>query len=128
MNLRYRIPEISAMQVLSAIEEKDGQLYLYLDPEDLSRDYLVNQTLQDDCPMFFQAMRVLGEKIEVGGICDALFHALYMWISQESLTGLQQAEPWIYRKRQKSCSARKAYGSTLARVTNNILPLNALPA
>ena len=75
MNLRYRIPEISAMQVLPAIEEKDGQLYLYLDPEDLSRDYLVNQTLQDDCPMFFQAMRVLGEKIEAGGICDALFHA-----------------------------------------------------
>ena len=75
MNLRYRIPEISAIQVLSAIEEKDGQLYLYLDPEDLSRDYLVNQTLQDDCPMFFQAMRVLGEKIEAGGICDALFHA-----------------------------------------------------
>ena len=50
-------------------------MYLYLDPEDLSRDYLVNQTLQDDCPMFFQAMRVLGEKIEAGGICDALFHA-----------------------------------------------------
>ena len=56
MNLRYRIPEISALQVLSAITEKDGHLYLYLDPEDLSRDYLVNQTLQDDCPMFFQAI------------------------------------------------------------------------
>ena len=75
MNLRYRIPELSAMHILSAIEEKDGQRYLYLDPEDLSRDYLVNQTLQDDCPMFYQAMRVLGEKIDAGGICDALFHA-----------------------------------------------------
>ena len=29
MNLRYRIPEISALQVLSAITEKDGHLYLY---------------------------------------------------------------------------------------------------
>ena len=75
MNLRYRIPEISALQVLSAITEKDGHLYLYLDPEDLSRDYLVNQTLQDDCPMFFQAMRVLGEEIVPGSISDALFHA-----------------------------------------------------
>ncbi len=75
MNLRYRIPELSAMHILSAVEEKDGQRYLYLDPENLSRDYLVNQTLQDDCPMFFQAMRVLGENIELGGICNTLFHA-----------------------------------------------------
>ena len=31
--------------------------------------------MQDDCPMFFQAMRVLGEEIVPGSISDALFHA-----------------------------------------------------
>ena len=122
MNLRYRIPEISAIQVLSAIEEKDGKFYLYLDPEDLSRDYLINQTLQDDCSMFFQAMRVLGEKIEAGGICDALFHAFvyvdFSGIFDRTPTGrtldLQQKAEKLFRPEGLWIDLGKGYQQYLA--------------
>lgn len=55
MVFRYTIPEISAITLLSAIEEKDGKCDIVYDAAEPSREYLVKWTRQDDCPMFHQA-------------------------------------------------------------------------
>ena len=78
MKLRYRIPEISVFRILPTVTENNGNLYLYLDPEDPSKENLVTYTLQDDCAMFYQAMCVLNKRAE-DEVCDALSHAfIYM--------------------------------------------------
>lgn len=78
MKLRYRIPELSVFRILPTVTENNGNLYLYLDPEDPSKENLVTYTLQDDCAMFYQAMRVLNKRTE-DEVCDALSHAfVYM--------------------------------------------------
>ena len=59
MVFRYTIPEISAITLLSSIEEKDGKFDIVYDAAEPSREYLVKWTQQDDCPMFHQAMRLL---------------------------------------------------------------------
>ena len=58
--LKYTIPEISAYSILSAaVETKDGYRFSF-DATDPSKSYMVEETKQDDCPIFYQAMRVLG--------------------------------------------------------------------
>ena len=58
--LKYTIPEISAYSILSAaVETKNGYRFSF-DATDPSRSYMVENTKQDDCPIFFQAMRILG--------------------------------------------------------------------
>lgn len=58
--LKYTIPEISAYSILSAaVETKNGYRFSF-DATDPSRSYMVEETKQDDCPIFYQAMRVLG--------------------------------------------------------------------
>ena len=59
MAFRYTIPEISAITLLSSVEEKDGKFDIFYDAAEPSREYLVKWTQQDDCPMFHQAMQVL---------------------------------------------------------------------
>jgi len=58
--MKYTIPEISAYSILSAaVETKNGYRFSF-DATDPSKSYMVEETKQDDCPIFYQAMRVLG--------------------------------------------------------------------
>ena len=58
--LKYTISEISAYSILSAaVETKNGYCFSF-DATDPSKSYMVEETKQDDCPIFYQAMRVLG--------------------------------------------------------------------
>ena len=60
-NKKYIIPGISAQSIIaSAKQENDGYSF-YFDTTDMSKEYLVEDTLQDDCPIFYQAMLLLGE-------------------------------------------------------------------
>ena len=59
MAFRYTIPEISAIPLLSAAEEQDGIYHISFDATESSQQYLVKWTQQDDCPMFYQAMKLL---------------------------------------------------------------------
>ena len=46
--------------IASAKQREDGYSF-YFDTTDMSKEYLVEDTLQDDCPIFYQAMLVLSE-------------------------------------------------------------------
>lgn len=58
---KYIIPQISTQSIIaSAKQENDGYSF-YFNTTDMSKEYLVEDTLQDDCPIFYQAMLLLGE-------------------------------------------------------------------
>ena len=58
---KYIIPEIAAQSLISAAIPKDGGYSFYLDASDITKEYLVENTQQDDCPILYQAMLVIGE-------------------------------------------------------------------
>ncbi len=58
---KYIIPEISAQNLITSAQKTDDGYRFYFDTTEPSKEYLVENTLQDDCPIFYQAMLVLGE-------------------------------------------------------------------
>lgn len=58
---KYIIPEISAQSIISAAIPKDGGYSFYLDASDITKEHLIENTQQDDCPIFYQAMLIIGE-------------------------------------------------------------------
>ena len=61
-NKKYIIPGISAQSIIASANQKDDGYRFYFDTTDMSKEYLVEDTLQDDCPIFYQAMLTLGEE------------------------------------------------------------------
>ena len=71
--IKYIIPEISALDIISSCKEKNGEYSFYFDTTELSKEYMVKETLQDDCPIFYQAMCILnGENFSTSVICEEL--------------------------------------------------------
>ena len=71
--LKYLISEISALDIISSSKEKDGGYSFYLDTTEISKEYMVKETLQDDCPIFYQAMCILeGENFHSSGVSERL--------------------------------------------------------
>lgn len=71
--IKYLIPEISALDIISSAKEKGGEYSFYFDTTELSKEYMVKETLQDDCPIFYQAMCILkGENFSTFAICNDL--------------------------------------------------------
>ena len=58
---KYIIPQISAQSIIASATKKENGYSFYFDTTDVSKEYLVDDTLQDDCPIFYQAMLLLGE-------------------------------------------------------------------
>ena len=58
---KYIIPQISAQSIIASAKQKGDGYNFYFDTADVSKEYLVEGTLQDDCPIFYQAMLLLGE-------------------------------------------------------------------
>ncbi len=56
---KYVIRQISALGIISASKGENGDRRFFFDATDTSKEYLVEETKQDDCPMFYQAMRLL---------------------------------------------------------------------
>ncbi len=71
-NKKYIIPEISAQSILASARQTDDGYRFYFDTTDPSKEYLVERTLQDDCPIFYQAMLALGKNPDNDVISDAL--------------------------------------------------------
>lgn len=70
---KYLIPEISALDIFSSSKEKDGEYSFYFDTTEISKEYMVKETLQDDCPIFYQAMCILeGENFQPSAVCEKL--------------------------------------------------------
>lgn len=71
--VKYLIPEISALDIISSAKEKAGEHSFYLDTTEISKEYMVKETLQDDCPIFYQAMCILeGENFHSFGVSERL--------------------------------------------------------
>lgn len=71
--VKYLIPEISALDIISSGKEKDGEYSFYLDTTEISKEYMLKETLQDDCPIFYQAMCILeGEHFRSAAVCEKL--------------------------------------------------------
>ncbi len=60
-NKKYIIPGISVQSIIASAKQRDDGYSFYFDTTDMSKEYLVEDTLQDDCPIFYQAMLVLSE-------------------------------------------------------------------
>lgn len=71
--VKYLIPEISALDIISSAKGKDGEYSFYFDATEISKEYMVKETLQDDCPIFYQAMCILeGENFQPSAVCEKL--------------------------------------------------------
>lgn len=71
--VKYLIPEISALDIISSAKGKGGEYSFYFDATEISKEYMVKETLQDDCPIFYQAMCILkGENFQPSAVCDKL--------------------------------------------------------
>ena len=71
--VKYLIPEISALDIISSSKEKNGEYSFYFDTTEISKEYMVKETLQDDCPIFYQAMCILeGENFQPSAVCEKL--------------------------------------------------------
>ena len=106
MVFRYTIPEISAITLLSAIEEKDGKCDIVYDAAEPSREYLVKWTRQDGCPMFHQAMQVLkdngyDESFDGDALSEVFLYVDFSGIFDRRPVGkvaeLQRKAEWMFR-------------------------------
>lgn len=70
--IRYTVPEITAQSILSAAIQTDTGYQFSFDATDSSKEYLMDMTQQDDCPIFYQLMCILhGDAVKTNvGICN----------------------------------------------------------
>ena len=54
--MKYIIPELSAHSIISAAQKIENGWQFHFDTTDPSKEYLIEKTQQDDCPIFYQAM------------------------------------------------------------------------
>ncbi|MGI6268997.1 MAG: RNA dependent RNA polymerase [Candidatus Howiella sp.] len=68
------VPEIAAQSIISAAVQTDAGYRFSFDASDSSKEYLVDMTRQDDCPMFYQLMCILhGDNFKANmDICNDL--------------------------------------------------------
>ena len=58
-NKKYLIPEISALSIISTARKTDDGYDFCFDSTSIPNEYRTNNTFQDDCPIFHQAMCIL---------------------------------------------------------------------
>ena len=106
MAFRYTIPEISAITLLSSVEEKDGKFEIFYDAAEPSREYLVKWTQQDDCHMFHQAMRLLKGDERFGYADGDALSEVFVYIDFSGIfdrrpvgkvAELQRKAEWMFR-------------------------------
>ena len=73
-NIKYLIPEISALSIISTARKTDDGYDFCFDSTSIPNEYRTENTLQDDCPIFHQAMCILyGEDFRNSELlCEAL--------------------------------------------------------
>ena len=59
--ISYLIRELSAVSILATAFERDGKTEFEFDATDPAKEFLVNETVQADCPMFYQLMKIKNE-------------------------------------------------------------------
>ena len=69
---KYSIPEIHARSILSTARKTEDGFHFSFDASDPSKEHLVTYTQQADCPMFYQAMLMLGKRPLATNLSNAL--------------------------------------------------------
>ena len=77
---KYIIPEISAQSLITSAQRTDVGYHFYFDTTEPSKEYLVENTYQDDCPIFYQAMLVLGEKPNDANLVSDKLRDVFVYI------------------------------------------------
>ena len=77
---KYIIPEISAQSLITSAQKTDDGYRFYFDTTEPSKEYLIENTLQDDCPIFYQAMLVLGENPNAANIVSDKLCDVFVYI------------------------------------------------
>jgi hypothetical protein len=70
---KYLIPQISALSLLSSATKSSDGWSFHFNATDPSKEYLIEDIEQDDCMMFYQAMKVLYGSEEVCALCERLY-------------------------------------------------------
>ena len=74
---KYVIRQISALSIIASAVGEYGAWRFSFDATDPSKEYIVEETKQDDCAIYHQAMCVLyGENYHAEPDCDKLKDAL----------------------------------------------------
>ena len=77
---KYIIPEISAQSLITLAQKTDGGYRFYFDTTEPSKEYLVENTYQDDCPIFYQAMLVLGENLNDATLASDKLRDVFIYV------------------------------------------------
>ena len=78
---KYIIPEISAQSLITSAQKTDDGYHFYFDTTEPSKEYLVENTYQDDCPIFYQAMLVLGEKSNDANLVSDKLRDIFVYVN-----------------------------------------------
>ena len=79
-NKKYIISGISAQSIIASAKQRDDGYSFYFDTTDMSKEYLVEDTLQDDCPIFYQAMLTLGEDPDKAELVSDKLRDVFVYI------------------------------------------------
>ena len=72
-NQKFIIPEISAQSILSSASGTEDGWRFSFRADEPSKEYLVEQTQQDACPIFYQALKLLNVEIgNASSVCNLL--------------------------------------------------------
>ena len=123
--MRYRIPEISAMSLLSNAKEEDGQFRISFDIDHISRSGSLKWTMQDDCAMFHQARAVLNERkaIPYSGQKEEVLTDVFVYIDFTGIfdrkpvgkiAELQRKAEWMFRPEGITMFLGKRYANYVA--------------
>ena len=89
-NQKFIIPEISAQSILSSASGTEDGWRFSFRADEPSKEYLVEQTQQDACPIFYQALKLLNVEIgNASSVCN-LLSEIFVYID---FTGIFDRRP-----------------------------------
>ena len=106
MSIQYTIAQISAIELLSAIEARNENDWISYDAEEPSRACRVKWTKQDDCPMFYQALQLIGDDIRNVRHKEDVLSQFFVYIDFSGIfdrkpvgriAELQRKAQWLFR-------------------------------
>jgi len=87
---RYKIYEISAVRLLSLVQETKDGYRVYAEISELIKEHIAAETMQNDCPVFYQLLKILGNNSRLSSenvLSDVLFFMDFSGIYDRKPTG-----------------------------------------
>ena len=84
---KYTVLQISALNIISASKNREDRIRFYWDMTDLSKQYLIEETKQDDCALFYQLLQVTNQSYEEDAIRKLIVYVDFSGIFDRKPTG-----------------------------------------